>query len=112
METPPTDEQEAWLSNPEKRRLELLESLPLPIAERNFDSDIESAREDHNRYWAKRIVFEEAGWPDALDKQRLRARVREFEQALWDVWDSAQGAADEEEAEREFYRLATGSHAV
>lgn len=89
MELPPSSEQKAWLVDPEKRRLELLERLPLYRAEERFASDMRSAREDRNCYWAKRVVYEEAGWPGALDKERLRVGVRELEQALWDAWDCA-----------------------
>jgi hypothetical protein len=46
------------------------------------------------------VVYEEAGWPAALDKGRLREGVRELEQALWDAWDAAQGAEEEWEAMR------------
>jgi hypothetical protein len=49
---------------------------------------------------AKRVVYEEAGWPAALDKGRLIEGVRELEQALWDAWDAAQGAEEEWEAMR------------
>lgn len=76
MEIPPTSEQSNWLADPEKHRRELLERLPLDKAEERFASDMKGAREDHNRYWAKRVVFEEAGWPGALDKERLREGVK------------------------------------
>jgi hypothetical protein len=49
MELPPTSEQSSWLADPEKRRMELLESVPLDRAEERFASDMKSAREDHNR---------------------------------------------------------------
>jgi hypothetical protein len=41
------------------------------------------------------MVYEEAGWPGALDKERLREGARELEQALWDAWDGAEGAEEE-----------------
>lgn len=91
MELPPSSEQEAWLKEPEKRRRELLACLPLGVADEKFASDMRSAREDHNCYWAKRMVCERAGWPRVLDKPRLREGVRELEQALWDAWDIAEG---------------------
>ena len=112
MTVPPTSEQEAWLEEPEKRRLELVESLPLHEAEERFASDIRSAREDHNCYWAKRVVYEGAGWPGGLDKRRLREGVRELEQALWDAWDGADGAEEELEAERAVYGRFAGARGV
>jgi hypothetical protein len=112
MEVPPSNEQESWLEDPEKRRLELLGSLPLYVAEEKFASDMNSAREDHNCYWAKRVVFERAGWPEALDKERLREGVRELEKALWDAWDRADGAEEEWEAQREVHRRFAGAHGV
>lgn len=71
-----------------------------------------SAREDWNRYWAKRVVFEEAGWPGGLNKGRLREGVRELEQALWDAWDGATGAEQEGEVERGVYRRFAGERGV
>lgn len=109
MELPPSSEQESWLADPEKRRLELVESLPQDIAEKTFDMNINGAKEDNNRYWAKRFVYEEAGWPTALDKQRLRERVRELEQALWDAWENADGADAEWESQNTVYRQFAGS---
>lgn len=106
MTVPPSSEE------PEKRRLELVESLPLEKAEERFASDIRSAREDHNCYWAKRMVYEGAGWPGDLDKRRLREGVRELEQALWDAWDGADGAEEELEAERAIYGRFAGAHGV
>jgi hypothetical protein len=112
MELPPTSEQSSWLADPEKQRMELLESVPLDRAEERFASDMKSAREDHNRYWAKRVVYEEAGWPAALDKGRLREGARELEQALWDAWDGAEGAEEEWESQRRVYRRFAGVRGV
>jgi hypothetical protein len=112
MEVPPSSEQEACLKDPEKRRLELLGSLPQDIAEKTFDMNINGAKEDHNCYWAKRLAFEGAGWPAALDKQRLREGVRELERALWDAWDSAEGAEEEWEAQRAVYKRFARLHGV
>lgn len=95
IQLPPTSEQSSWLADPEKRRRELLEILPLDAAEERFASDMKSAKEDHNCYWAKRVVYEQAGWPEALNKERLREGVRELEQALWDAWYGADGAEAE-----------------
>jgi hypothetical protein len=112
MEVPTSSEQEDWLADPEKRRLELLGSLPQDIAEKTFDMNINGAKEVHNCYWAKRVAFEGAGWPAALDKQRLREGVRELEQALWDAWDSAEGAEEEWEAQRAVYKRFARLHGV
>lgn len=48
---------------------------------------MQGAKESHNRYWAKRMVYEGAGWPDALDKETLRAHIRGIEHASSDAWD-------------------------
>lgn len=104
MEIPPSSEQEALLADPEKRRLELVGRLPLDVAEEKFAGEMRSAREDHNCYWAKRGVFEGAGWPGGLNKQRLREGIRGLEQALWDAWDCAEGAEQEREAERSVHK--------
>ena len=66
MKLPPSSEQKAWLKEPEKRRLELVESLPQDIAEKTFDGNIKGAKEDNNCYWAKRLVYEGAGWPGGV----------------------------------------------
>lgn len=112
IQLPPSSEQEGWLADPEKRRLELVETLPQDTAKTTFDTNIDGAREDNNCYWAKRLIYEEAGWPAALDKQRLRERVRELEQALWDAWDNADGADAEWESQKTVYRQFAGPHGV
>lgn len=112
MELPPTSEQSSWLADPENRRRELVERLPLDAAEERFASDMKLAREDHNRYWAKRVVYEEAGWPGALDKERLREGVRELEKALWDAWDVAEGAEAEWESQKRVYKRFAGVRVV
>ena len=71
-----------------------------------------SAREDHNCYWAKRVVFEQAGWSAVLDKERLRERGSELEKALWDAWDRAEGVEEEWEATRWVHRRFAGVHGV
>ena len=111
MEIPPSGEQENWLVDSEQRRLKLLESLPKDVAEEKFAGEMRRAREDWNCYWAKRVVFEEAGWPGVLDKERLREGVRELEKALWDAWDCAEGA-EEEEAMRGVWRRFAGGYGV
>jgi hypothetical protein len=58
------------------------------------------------------MVYEEAGWPGALDKERLREGARELEQALWDAWDGAEGAEEEWEAMRGIYEKFAGVHGV
>jgi hypothetical protein len=72
------------------------------------------AKEDHDRWRAKRMAFESAGWPTALDKEVLRTRIRELEQARSDVFGAAEGsgATGEQEAEREFWQQAAGPHGV
>jgi hypothetical protein len=40
----------------------------MPSAEQRFTWHMTEAKEDHNRWWAKRMAFEGAGWPS-------RARV-------------------------------------
>ena len=95
MEIPPSSEQESCLKEPDKRRLELLERLPLDVAEEKFAGEMRSAREDHNCYWTKRGVYGAAGWPGVLDKGRLREGIRSLEQALWDAWDCAEGVEEE-----------------
>lgn len=112
MEIPPSNEQEAWLKDPEKRRRELLESLPEDIAEEKFAGEMRSAREDHNCYWAKRMVYEGAGWPGGLDKGRLREGIRGLEQELWGAWDNAEGAEEEWEAQRRVYKELAGVRGV
>lgn len=57
-------------------------------------------------------MYESAGWPDALDKEALRKRIREFERERIDAMDYAGPGEREEEAENEFYRRAAGSHGV
>lgn len=57
-------------------------------------------------------MYESAGWPDALDKEGLRKRIREFERERIDAMDNAGPGESEEEAENEFYRRAAGSHGV
>jgi hypothetical protein len=59
------------------------------------------------------MAFEGAGWPAALDRELLRARIRELEQARSDAFGAADGSADSSadlEAEREFWRQAAGPH--
>jgi hypothetical protein len=73
---------------------------------------MKSAREDHNRYWAKRVVYEDAGWPGSLNKERLREGARELEQALWDARDVAEGAEEEWESQRRVYRRFAGVRGV
>lgn len=68
MELPLSSEQEAWLADPEKRRLKLLGNLSVDEAEERLASDMRSAKEDWNRYWAKRAVYERAGWPGGLNR--------------------------------------------
>jgi hypothetical protein len=140
------EEEEAWLSDPEKLRQELIESTgptmlvdldgyvalschtrgtfvkgltpfrqpvgALPTAEQKFAWSIDSAKENHNQWWAKRLVYEGAGWPDALDKEVLRMRVHDFEQERSDVMDNAGPDMSEEQAENDFYRRAAGPHGV
>lgn len=85
----------------------------LPTAHQRFTWDIANAREGHNRYWAKRLVYESAGWPHALDKEFLRTRIRDFERERVEAMDSAgPDANDEEAAENEFYKRAAGAHGI
>lgn len=71
------------------------------------------AKVDHNRWWAKRLAFEGAGWPAALDKEVLRARIRDLEQARSATFAAAEGSeAGEQEAERELWRQAAGPRGV
>jgi hypothetical protein len=73
------------------------------------------AKEDHNRWWTKRMAFEGAGWPEALDKGILRARIRELEQGRSEAFDAVEGSADSSadlEAEREIWRKAAGPRGV
>jgi hypothetical protein len=85
----------------------------LPTAEQRFTYDMQSARENHNQYWAKRLVYESAGRPDALDKEVLRARIRDFERERFEARDNARpDGSKEDEAENEFYRRAAGAHGV
>jgi hypothetical protein len=141
-----SEEEEAWLTNPEKLRQELIESTgrttlvdldgyvvlscytrgtfvqelklfrqpvgTLPTAEQKFAWSMDSAKEHHNRWWAKRLVYEGAGWPDALDKEVLRMRVHDFEQERSDAMDNAGPDVSEEQAENEFFRRAAGPHGV
>jgi len=65
-----------------------------------------------HRWRAKRLVYERAGWPNSLDKEALRMRIREFERERVDAMDNAGPGGSEEEAENEFYRRAAGSHGV
>jgi hypothetical protein len=83
----------------------------MPSAEQRFTWHMTEAKEDHNRWWAKRMAFEGAGWPAALDKELLRARVRELEQARSGAFDAADSSADLE-AEREFWWQAAGPRGV
>jgi hypothetical protein len=78
----------------------------MPTAEQKFAGQMLDAKEDHNRWWAKRLAFEDAGWPTALDQELLRERIRELEQVRSDAFDTAagSGAAGRMEAEREFWR--------
>lgn len=89
----------------------------LPTAEQRFTWDMDGAKENHNRWWAKRLVYEGVGWPDTLDKESLRKRVHDFEQERSDVMDNAgpsagPGMSEEEQAENEFYRRAAGPHGI
>lgn len=70
------------------------------------------AKESHNRWWAKRLVYEGAGWPDALDKSDLRRRVRDLEKARSDAFDGGSGYSSGLAAENKLWREAAGSHAV
>lgn len=36
-------------------------------------------RDRHNEYWARRLVFEKAGWPGEIDKVVLRKGVQSWE---------------------------------
>lgn len=89
----------------------------MPTAEQKFSGQKLDAKEDHNLWRAKRLTFEHAGRPTALDQELLRERIRELEQARSDAFDTAagSGAAGENremEAEREFWRqdrMAPGS---
>jgi hypothetical protein len=84
-----------------------------PTAEQRFAVGMESAKETHNRWWAKRLVYESAGWPAALDKEDLRMRIREFERERFEAIDNARpDGSKEDEAENEFYKRAAGSHGV
>jgi hypothetical protein len=40
----------------------------MPTAEQRFTWHMVEAKENHNRWWTKRMAFEGAGWPAALDK--------------------------------------------
>lgn len=84
-----------------------------PTAEQKFTYGISSAKETHNQYWAKRLVYESAGWPAALDKEALRKRIREFEREGFEARDNAKpNGSKEDEAENEFFKRAAGSHGV
>lgn len=104
-----TEEEEACLADPEKYRQELTERTPAgltPTVVERFSWRIGGAKEAHNRYWARRLAFEGAGWPDALGKELLRTRVHELEHPKSDDEETT----DFGTAEREVYRRAVGSH--
>jgi hypothetical protein len=141
-----SEEEEAWLTNPEKLRQELIESAgpttlvdldgyvalschtrgtfvkgltpfrqlvgTLPTAEQKFAWSMDSAKENHNRWWAKCLIYEGAGWPDALDKKVLRMHVHDFEQERSYVMGTAEPDMSEEQAENKFYMRAAGPHGV
>lgn len=85
----------------------------LPTAEQRFTWGLESATENHNQWWAKRLVYEGAGWPDALDKDALRTRIRDFERERFDAIDNARpDGSKEDAAENEFYKRAARHHGI
>ena len=56
-------------------------------------------------------MYESAGWPDALEKEALRKRIRGFERERFEARDNARpDGSKEDEAENEFYRRAAGVH--
>ena len=83
----------------------------MPTAEQRFTWHMVEAKENHNRWWTKRMAFESAGWPAALDKGILRARIRDLGQGRSEAFDAADHTTDSE-AERESWRQAAGSHGV
>lgn len=61
----------------------------------------------------KRLVYESAGWPDALNKGALHTRLRDFERGRVDAMDNAgPGGNQEEEAKNESYKRAAEPHGV
>ncbi|GAB7327791.1 hypothetical protein MBLNU13_g11595t2 [Cladosporium sp. NU13] len=108
------DEDESWLADPENWRQELiarngpmtlndLDGQPfgnLPTAEQRLLGTWRARKKKHNRWWEKRLVYEGAGWPDALDKEILRMCIRNFEQERLNAMDNAGPGSNEPMCQR------------
>lgn len=50
-----------------------------------FEKRLQYYKAEHNQYWSKRLIFEQAGWPGDMDKGFLRKAIQAWEDGLGDA---------------------------
>ncbi|KAK4897645.1 hypothetical protein LTR27_004791 [Elasticomyces elasticus] len=63
----------------------------LPMAqisvEQLLEQHVERTKAEHNKFWAKKRIYQDAGWPDAFDAAQVRRKRDEWNQQYSDVTD-------------------------
>ncbi|KAK5708497.1 hypothetical protein LTR17_020628 [Elasticomyces elasticus] len=63
----------------------------LPMAQISVEEllrqHVERIKAERNKFWAKRLIYEDAGWPDAFDTAEFRQKRGDWNQQYSDVTD-------------------------
>jgi len=80
----------------------------------------ERTRAERNKYWAKRRIYEDAGWPDVFDREEFRRQRDRWNQQYNEVTDlyrhgpkaSRYWEFEHGQMLREMFRSTAGRYAV
>lgn len=102
----------------EKEQATSQDKNPKPIEEL-FAHYSRMQKAAHNRYWSRRIIYEESGWPESFDKELFKRRQDRWNERAKELGASAntkcENADEDEQAQvrlRDFHKAAAGEHAV